>query len=57
MTTEAKKTKILAAIAARGWFTADIYINEAFELRAAGVIKMGSVHFSGQGFKSAWVAA
>jgi len=57
MTTADKKAKILAAIAARGWFTAEIYWNEANELKAAGIIKMGDRYFLGGNRKSVWVAA
>jgi len=56
MTAEAKKTKILAAIAVRGWFTAEIYWAEANELKAAGLIKMGDYFSLGGNRKSAWVA-
>ena len=57
MTTEAKKAKILAAIAARGWFTCDIYLTEAKELQAEGIIKMGSRYFTGGNSKLVWVGA
>lgn len=57
MTTEAKKAKILAAIAARGWFTCDCYYAEAKELCAAGTIKIGT-RCSAVGARSiVWVAA
>jgi len=56
MTTEAKKAKILAAIASRGWFTGEIYHTEARELCAAGFIKLGSRYFTGGNLKCVWVA-
>jgi len=57
MTTEARKTKILAAIAVRGWFTAEIYQTEAAELYAAGLIKSGTRYSVGGNVKPVWVAA
>ena len=57
MTTEAKQAKILAAINGRGWFTAAIYFNEARELRNAGLIKLVSRHFPGEGNKFVWGVA
>lgn len=57
MTTEAKNEKILAAIAARGWFTAEIFWNEANALKAAGLIKLGTRYFVGGNQKTVWVAA
>lgn len=57
MTTEAKKAKILAAIAARGWFACGIYSTEANELKSAGVIKIGSRYFTGGNCKIVWVGA
>jgi hypothetical protein len=57
MTNTEKKTKILAAIAARGWFTAEIYFTEARELAAEGLIKMGDKYFTGGNRKPVWVAA
>lgn len=57
MSNEAKKAKILAAIEVRGWFTAEIYWNEANELKAAGKIKMGDRFSLGGNRKPAWVAA
>jgi hypothetical protein len=57
MTTEARKAKIIAAIASRGWFTADIYLTEAKELRDAGLIKMSSRYFTGGNSKLVWVGA
>ena len=56
MTKEAKKEKILAAIAARGWFTCECYWNEAAELKAEGLIKMGDRYFTGGNRKPVWVA-
>lgn len=56
MSSEAKKAKILAAIEARGWFTAEIYWNEANELKATGQIKMGDRFSLGGNRKTAWVA-
>lgn len=57
MTTEARKSKILAAIAARGWFTAEIYQAEAAELYTAGLIKIGTRYSVGGNIKSVWVRA
>ena len=57
MTTADKKAKILAAIAERGWFTVEVYWNEAMELKAEGAIKMGDRYFTGGNRKSVWVAA
>ena len=57
MTTEAKKAKILSAIESRGWFTDAIYYNEAMELKAAGLIKLGDKYFPGGNRKPVWVAA
>lgn len=54
---EAKQEKILAAIASRGWFTAEVYFNEARALREAGLIKMGDRYFTGGNRKPVWVAA
>jgi hypothetical protein len=56
-TAEERKTKILAAIDARGWFTAEIYPREADELRIAGVIKRGERFSVGANRKSVWVSA
>lgn len=55
-TTEQKNAKILAAIASRGWFTTEIYFNEARALAAAGLIKMGDRYFTGGNRKPVWVA-
>lgn len=57
MTKEAKKSKILATIEIRGWFTTEIYWNEANELKQAGLIKMGDHYFTGGNRKPVWVAA
>ena len=57
MTAAAKKEKILACIASRGWFTAEIYWIEANELRAEGKIKMGERFSVGGNRKPVWVAA
>ena len=57
MTQEAKRQKILAAITSRGWFTCEIYWNEAQEMEAAGLIKMGDRYFTGGNRKPVWVAA
>jgi hypothetical protein len=56
MTTEQKKQKILACIASRGWFTMEIYWNEARELEAAGLIQFGDRYFTGGNRKPVWVA-
>jgi len=57
MTTEAKQTKILAAIENRGWFTAEIYWKEANGLKTSGQIKMGDRYVLGGNVKRVWVAA
>jgi hypothetical protein len=57
MTNEAKKAKILAAIEARGWFTADIYWNEARELVASGLIKSGERFSVGGNRVTVWIKA
>ena len=57
MTTEEKKAKILAAIAARGWFPCGVYSTEANELKSAGIIKIGSRYFTGGNCKIVWVGA
>ncbi len=51
------QARILAAIAARGWFTTDCFWNDACALRDAGVIKMGERFFTGGNRKVVWVAA
>lgn len=55
--TEQKKQKILAAIAARGWFTVEIYMAEASELEKACLIKRGERFTTGGNRKTVWVAA
>lgn len=57
MTDDMKKQKILAAIAARGWATVDVYWSQACELRDAGLIKLGDRFFTGGNRKTVWVAA
>jgi hypothetical protein len=57
MKTENKKAKILAAIETRGWFTCEIYWNEASELRAVGMIKQTERYFVGGNKKLVWAAA
>ena len=57
MTAEAKKETILAAIRSRGWHVLDVYLNEAKELRDAGLIKMGERYSTGGNRKLVWVAA
>ncbi len=57
MTTAAQKEKILAAIAARGWQTTEIFWNAAKELEAEGKIKLGDKYFTGGNLKLVWVAA
>lgn len=57
MTMEQKKQKILSAIASRGWFTVEIYWNEARALQAEGLIKLGDRFFVGGNRKQVWVAA
>lgn len=57
MTSDMKKQKILAAIASRGWWTADVYWSQARELEAAGLIRLGDRFFTGGNRKTVWVAA
>ena len=57
MSNETKTAKILNVIAARGWFTTEIYWNEAQALKAAGLIKMDSRYTTGGNIKMVWVAA
>ena len=59
MTTEHTpiQTKILAAIAGRGWFTAEVYQNDAQALKSAGLIKMGERFSTGGNRKPVWVKA
>jgi hypothetical protein len=57
MTTSQKQAIILSAIASRGWFSMEIYFNEASELRVAGAIKMGERFTTGGNRKPVWVAA
>lgn len=57
MTTANQKTKILAAIATKGWATTEIYWAAAQELVAEGRIKMGDRYFTGGNRKPVWVAA
>ncbi len=57
MTQEAKKQKILSSINARGWFNSEIYLTEARELCASGIIKMSERFSVGGNRKIVWVAA
>lgn len=57
MTSEQKKERILAAIKARCWSTADCFWKEACELRDAGLIKLGERFSVGGNRKTVWVAA
>lgn len=57
MTSQQKKDKILAAIADRGWFLAELFVNEARELQAAGTIRRETRYFTGGNPKAVWVAA
>jgi hypothetical protein len=57
MTNSAKKEKIIASIRSRGWFTVEIYQNEAQALCNAGVIKRGEKYFLGGNCKPVWIAA
>jgi hypothetical protein len=57
MTIATQKDKILAAIAARGWATTEIFWKAAQELVAEGRIKMGDRLFTGGNRKPVWVAA
>ena len=57
MSADDKKAKILAAIASRGWFTAECYWNEACELRNAGMVRLGERFSTGGNRKPVWVKA
>ncbi len=57
MTSTEKSNKIVAAIAARGWFTAELYPVEANELRKSGLIKLATKRTSVGGSKFVWVKA
>ena len=57
MTKAQKQERILAAIASRGRFTAEIYLDEARELSAAGKIRLGDYYSVGGNRKPCWVAA
>lgn len=52
-----QQTRILAAIASRGWITAELYIDAAKELRERGMIKLDTRHTAVGSRKSVWVAA
>ena len=56
MTADDKKVKILAAIASRGWFTAECYWSEASALRDAGLVRLGERFSTGGHRKLVWVA-
>jgi len=55
MTTEQKTAKILSSIATRGWFTAEIYWNEAKALEVKGLIKLSDRYVLGGNRKNVWV--
>lgn len=57
MTEDQKKETILASIKERGWFTAQIYYNEALKLRDAGLVRIDTRYFVGGNQKLVWVAA
>jgi hypothetical protein len=57
MVFNANQIKILSAIKARGWATAECYWTDAQALKAAGLIKMGDRYFTGGNRKNVWVAA
>lgn len=57
MNLEARKSKILAIIASRGWCSVDLYWDAAQELYAAGLIKGGTRYSVGGNLKSVWVRA
>lgn len=52
-----QQSRILDAIASRGWITAELYIDAAKELYARGVIKLDTRHTAVGNRKSVWVAA
>lgn len=57
MTNAEQQNRILAAIASRGWITAELYIDAAKELYARGMIKLDTRHTAVGSRKSVWVAA
>lgn len=57
MSEQQKKDKILACIASRGWFTCDVYWNEACALRDGDQIKQAFKCTTGGNQKPVWVAA
>ena len=57
MTTEQKKEKVLAAIAARGWFTTQCFWDEAIALRDAGLIQIAETFVTGGNRRLVWVRA
>ena len=57
MTAEAKKAKILAAVASQGYFTADLYYTEGRELVKAGLVKIDTRYTVGGNKRWVYVAA
>jgi len=57
MTDTEKHTRILAAIADRGWFTQELYIDAAQELARRGMIRSDVRYTAVGNRKSVWVAA
>jgi hypothetical protein len=57
MTKQQKQEKIFGAIAARGWFTAEIFWDECRELELAGKLKRSDRYSLGGNRKVVWVAA
>lgn len=57
MTKTEQQTRILAAIADRGWMTTELYIDAARELYQRGQIKHSTIHTAVGNRKSVWIAA
>lgn len=57
MTKTEQQTRILAAIASRGWITTELFIDAARELYQRGQIKRSTIYTAVGNRKSVWVAA
>lgn len=57
MTKTEQQTRILAAIAGRGWMTTELYIDAARELYQRGQIKYSTIYTAVGNRKSVWIAA
>lgn len=54
---EQQQTRIMAAINSQGWFTAELYIDAANQLRANGLIKLDQKRRATGGSNWIWVKA